>query len=81
VEVRDHIVKKKQKKDAKQKATAAGSQANLPNCSDISIEGRSKDQTDAAIITPAENPKRKSEEMVWVLFSLVAPKGRQLMSQ
>jgi len=62
VEVRDHIVKKKKKSRKKmpnKKPTAAGSQANLPNCSDISIEGRSKDQTDAAIITPAENPKRK----------------------
>jgi len=63
-----HCQEKAEKKMPNKKPTAAGSQANLPNCSDISIEGRSKDQTDAAIITPAETLRESSEEMVWVLF-------------
>ena len=43
---------------------AAGIQALLPCSTAISIEGISNDHTDAAIITPAANPK-SSFSMVW----------------
>lgn len=53
------LSRKSRKNTPSKNPAAAGSQANLPKCSDISMDGMSKDQTDAAIMTPAEKPKRK----------------------
>jgi len=36
---------------------AAGANANLPICSDMSMAGISKDHTEAATMTPAANPR------------------------
>ena len=49
---------RKRKTMPKAKPIKAGSQEILPRCRAKSIDGINSDQTEAAIITPAANPKR-----------------------
>ena len=66
--------KKSKKKIPKRKPTEAGIQEMFPFYSAIEIEGRSNDQTEAAIITPEAKPNKVFCR--WELISFLIKKTK-----